>query len=458
MISGSLIYNINSLKKKNDELVRNVGKSFFREIVTTRKWNAMHGGVYVKVNEKTQPNEYLDIPNRDVYTTDSVFLTKVNPAFMTRQISELALKDNEVLYHITSLKPIRPANKADKWEEKALLSFEDDNSELFEISTLGDSEFYRYMAPLMVEKPCLKCHAKQGYKLGDIRGGISVSIRSEPYKEKVATQIVEVAIIHFIILLLGLIGLFYTKSIIRKQFLTIREINEEILKVQQHKEKLNAIIAHDLRAPLAGFMDLCRILEMEYEYLTNEDVLEISQSLYKGASSLNNLLDNLLLWANLQKGDLNYYPEKLELTTIMDEVILLFDTMAREKLIEIKNNLRETEIIADYNMFFTILRNLLSNALKYTPKGGTVYINSKLSGNRIIIGITDTGMGVEKKEIKNLFKEEVHFTKPGTEEEKGSGLGLVLCKELIEMHGGKIDFDSTPGKGTTVTIDIALAN
>ena len=112
----SLFWNIRTVEDNTLRIVENTGRSFFQEIETTRLWNAQHGGVYVPVTEETQPNPYLDDPRRDVVTTDGMGLTKVNPAYMTRQIAEIARVESNIQYHITSLKPIRPKNKADEWE------------------------------------------------------------------------------------------------------------------------------------------------------------------------------------------------------------------------------------------------------------------------------------------------------------------------------------------------------
>jgi len=163
------------------KLAINASRQIFEELVITRRWNANHGGVYVPVTDETKPNPYLDDPLRDVYTTGGMLLTKINPAFMTRSIAELNMEERHVRIHITSLKPIRPANAAEPWETKALESFESGTAEFVELDSTNSEPFLHYMAPLITEKSCLKCHAKQGYSVGDIRGGISVSFSYAPY-------------------------------------------------------------------------------------------------------------------------------------------------------------------------------------------------------------------------------------------------------------------------------------
>lgn len=168
-----------------DAIAEERGRVIFNLIELTRDWNAQHGGVYVPVTETTQPNPYLEHPKRDVKTLNGRELTMINPAFMTRQFAELAEKSTGVRFHITSLNPIRPANMADSWEKESLELFEGgkhkERIEFFQTFKFSDQTHpaHRYMAPLHVKPPCLKCHEKQGYKVGDIRGGISVTMPAE---------------------------------------------------------------------------------------------------------------------------------------------------------------------------------------------------------------------------------------------------------------------------------------
>lgn len=164
-----------------DSLARERGSALFRLIELTRDWNARHGGVYVPVTEQTQPNPYLKHPKRDRMTVDGTALTMVNPAFMTRQIAEIAEQADGIKFRITSLKPIRPGNRADAWESVALRAFEEKQAaQVLAMQPSDSGPVYRYMAPLYVTKACLGCHAEQGYKLGMVRGGISVTIPAGP--------------------------------------------------------------------------------------------------------------------------------------------------------------------------------------------------------------------------------------------------------------------------------------
>ncbi len=176
LVCISLFWNLHSAQKEQETIALKTASSFFEQILITRQWNAGHGGVYVPVNNEVRPNPYLEDPLRDIPITENLFLTKVNPAFMTRQIAEIATKQHGIQFHITSLDPIRPENEASIQEQQALQAFELGKREVGYIFQEKGGDYFFYMAPLITQKSCLKCHAIQGYKLGDIRGGISVTL------------------------------------------------------------------------------------------------------------------------------------------------------------------------------------------------------------------------------------------------------------------------------------------
>ena len=174
---GAFWWNMTNEKQANEQLAFETARAFFKQMVIARSWNAGHGGVYVPVTKDTRPNPYLEDPLRDLTTDTDIRLTKINPAYMTRQIAEISARTPKgIQLHITSLKPIRPANKATVWEKKWLISFEQGEQEQGEFFDDGARSSFRYMAPLLVKDSCLKCHAKQGYRRGDVRGGISVTL------------------------------------------------------------------------------------------------------------------------------------------------------------------------------------------------------------------------------------------------------------------------------------------
>jgi diguanylate cyclase (GGDEF)-like protein/PAS domain S-box-containing protein len=185
MVGLSFRSNWQALQRQVLEITTTQGRDIFRMIEAVRLWNARHGSVYVIQSELSPPNPYLDVPERDPVTISGKRLTMVNPAYMTRQVADTILEQTGFRVHITSLNPINPGNRADPWETEALKSFEHGVRERAEIIK-DPLRQVRYMAPLVVQQPCLVCHEKQGYKVGDIRGGISVSFSALPTEESIA--------------------------------------------------------------------------------------------------------------------------------------------------------------------------------------------------------------------------------------------------------------------------------
>ena len=198
IVADSFGWNLHQAAQNREDLALETGRSFFQLLLLTRRWNASHGGVYVPVTDRTQPNPYLEDPRRDIQIGPNLTLTKVNPAFMTRQLAELAAAGSGVQFHITSLGPVRPENAALPWEADALRAFERGLGELGRAFEAAGQRGYRYMAPLRLEEPCLRCHADQGYELGDVRGGISITLPTLP-----PLPITALSVTHLIIALTG---------------------------------------------------------------------------------------------------------------------------------------------------------------------------------------------------------------------------------------------------------------
>ncbi|MBF0459475.1 MAG: DUF3365 domain-containing protein [Nitrospirae bacterium] len=221
---ASLKWHLYLLEKEAFNMALESGRSMFKMIETTRIWNAGHEGVYVPVTEATQPNPYLDVPDRDITTTDGKKLTMINPAYMTRQISEIARNINSVEFHITSLKPLRPGNMPSPREETALKQFE--KGSLEEVRPPGADGRFFYMAPLKVKAACLKCHGKQGYKEGEIRGGISVAVPVSSIAIYTNNQRRNFIVLHvFIFISMSSMMLFFMRRL-RRQWLALKDARD----------------------------------------------------------------------------------------------------------------------------------------------------------------------------------------------------------------------------------------
>lgn len=178
IVSLSLFHNIQEINNFSKQTAANKGRFVFQMVEDMRLWNARHGGVYVNKTLTSPSNPYLNVPDKDIVSTKGHELTMVNPAYMTRQLAGIIRENSKTIVNITSLKPINPNNIADEWERKSLQSFEMGVKETSDFLQVGEVKLFRYMAPLMTKKACLKCHLHQGYKEGDVRGGISISFDS----------------------------------------------------------------------------------------------------------------------------------------------------------------------------------------------------------------------------------------------------------------------------------------
>ena len=206
LVAGSFVWLYCQQTTSMLEIAKAEARIAFQKDTLYRKWASKHGGVYVPTSPESLPNPYLaHIPERDITTPSGKALTLINPAYMTRQVFELAARENNfVKGHITSLNPIRHENAPDAWEQSALTSFESGSKEASSIELIDGQQFMRLMRPFTVEQPCLKCHAAQGYKLGDIRGGISVSVPMFIYAAYSQRLLAGAGVAHGLIWLLGL--------------------------------------------------------------------------------------------------------------------------------------------------------------------------------------------------------------------------------------------------------------
>jgi len=230
----------------------------------------------------------------------------------------------------------------------------------------------------------------------------------------------------------------------------LRYSNIELEKVNATKDRFFSILAHDMKASFSGLLSLTQFLDETLDDLTYEKIKEITSKLYESTTSTYKLLENMLEWARIQKDMIEYKPESFDINQMMQLVIQICSQAANDKNIIIINNLPDGVFVnADFNMIITICRNLLSNAIKFTNIGGKITISSKILNEYIEISISDSGIGISKDIVKKLFQIDKKVQKTGTCGEKGTGLGLILCKELVEKNYGKIYVSSESGTGST---------
>jgi PAS domain S-box-containing protein len=238
---------------------------------------------------------------------------------------------------------------------------------------------------------------------------------------------------------------------------TLKEVERELSKLLITKDKFFSIIAHDLKNPFNTLIGLSQLLVRGYDRMSDEKIKYFHKNLYQISKNGYELLVNLLEWSRSQMGSIEFNSERYNLYALAKETFSLYSAKANEKEILLTNNLnKDSEIFADKNMLKTVFRNIVSNALKFTERGGVIEISEKNSEDFKEITIRDTGVGISPEVIKKLFRLDEHYTTEGTEEEVGTGLGLILCKEFIDKHGGKIHVESKVGFGSKFIFTLPL--
>ena len=245
-----------------------------------------------------------------------------------------------------------------------------------------------------------------------------------------------------------------------QQSLELKKQRKELQELNATKDKFFSIIAHDLRGPFNGFLGLTQLMAEELENLTSEEIKDFTLSMRNSAADMFRLLENLLEWARMQQGLITFNREIAQLAPIVDESIAIILEPAKIKGIEINLDIPDDiTVFADRNILQTVIRNIVSNAVKFTPKGGRIRVSAKAANHsNIEISIKDTGIGMSNKMIDDLFRLDVQTNRKGTDGEPSTGLGLLLCKDFIEKHGGKIWVESEEGKGSTFRFTLPVQN
>lgn len=491
-------------------LVRVQARTAYEKDVLYRFWNSTHGTVYVPVSEETPPNPYLDVAERDIVTPDGVALTLMNPAYMTRQANELSFDRLGIYGHLTSLKPLRPENEPDTWERQALLEFETGVAEVSSVEALDDKLVLRLMRPLLVEEACLPCHAKQKYEVGQIRGGISVSINMVHSLALLESSHTRMAIGHLLLWVTGLAGLLVRAKMLTKRdherleaAERLQEINSQLeLRVVDRTAELkksNRLLKEDIRQRIAAE----REKDLLAAQLRQAQKMEVIGHLSGGiAHDFNNLLTPILGYAELaqQRPDISPLLKKdigrifgaaerakglvrqildfsrqsdqtyqvVSMQQIVSEVLeLLQPTVPQNITIDVQVPNEDLMVEADPIQMHQVVMNLCTNAwqamhdtegvlrltlerVKVAPSAGKPF--GGVTGDYVCFKVYDSGCGIDKAAQEKIFEPFFTTKKSGT----GTGLGLSVVHGIIHSHGGSIDVESCVGKGSCFQVYLPL--
>ena len=247
---------------------------------------------------------------------------------------------------------------------------------------------------------------------------------------------------------------------LQEQNIQLQHQKDELTELNSSKDKFFSIIAHDLRTPLTSFLAYTQFAAKRLNEFSRADLQSMLEDLCSSSENLYALLENLLEWAQIQRGMLTYYPETCDLSTLVVKNMELFEQAAGQKHLRLTSQLPEQPLTSyiDARVADVVLRNLLSNAIKFTPKHGRIEIAARTREHGVELSVSDTGIGLNQAELAALFQIDQSTHRRGTVGEVGTGLGLILCKELLDGNGGRIGVSSEVGQGTTFTIHLPVVH
>jgi signal transduction histidine kinase len=479
-------------------------------LVLERKWIARHGGVYVEKKPGVESSPFLKNPD---IKAGKIILTKRNPALVNRELAEYAAQEGNYWFHITSLKLINPNNAPDPLEKYALIQFENNKiNELIKIDTLHGKRVFRYIAPLYIEQSCLKCHAFQGYKIGDIRGALSIFLPMDHIYQAIgwnnaimkfigAVTILCVSLALFVLVKVLLVkplkkikadtekissgSLEYISPLktgdeleelsvafwemarelkeyhsvledkvrnatynLTKTNQRLKEANDKLKELYQKKSDFIADVSHELRTPLTAIRGAMDYLMSQ----GSQDTLPFIEIVKKNVDRLIRMVNNLLDLNRIEMGkdELRIVPH--DLSFIVNEVVAICSPLAVKKEIDINIEMPESFIIPlDEDRMKQVLINLISNAIHYSREGGKIFLNIHQDNGFAKIEVVDEGLGIAPEDQERIFEK---FQKGKDLTGQGAGLGLTICKKIVEAHGGRIWVESEPGKGSNFSFTL----
>ena len=436
-------------------------RSNFQRDVIYRYWNATYGPIYVRVDRGVSPNPYLTgTPARDITTTTGEKLTQVNPAYMTRLVFELAARDYGVKGHITSLHPVRPENSPDAWEVEALKAFERGRDEVSSVEQMNGEPYLRMMKPLVTDRECLPCHQRQGYREGDMRGGISVTVPMEPLYRITKKHNLVSALSFAFLWIVGLGGIMMGAKRIRRAMeqrdraeqevfvlnQSLQARKDELESANRELESFNYTVSHDLQSPLSTIGGFCNLIQELPAEKHPAKCARYSGIIYQEVQRMETLIKTLLDFSRLSRVEPRRLAVNLSQVALDISEALRRTDVARSTTFRIEENIT---VMGDPMLLRIVMQNLLANAWKYTGKQKEAEIRFGVmqQDHEQVLFVQDNGAGFEKENAGRIFDafQRLHSDK----EFKGTGIGLATVKRIITRHNGRIWAEGEAGKGAT---------
>jgi signal transduction histidine kinase len=463
LVGGSLSWNHIRDREGTLELARNEAVANINKDHSFRRWATSHGGVYVAPTAETPPNPYLDVPRRDVVTTDGQKLTLMNPAYMVREMQQRFRGDFGVKGHITSLVLTNPNNAPDAWEAEALRRFErGEAEEVAAVSDMDGKPHMRVIRAMRMEAGCVKCHGHLGYKVGDVRGGISASVDLTPYLARERDDTIALSVSHGAIWGVGLlaIALFNRRAHwrldereqaeqeIRSINATldqhVRERTAALEAANQELESFSYSVSHDLRAPLRAINGYARIIRDEEISRLSPEGQQMLERIWVNAEKMGALIDDILQFSRVGRIELKRDPVDMAgLARAVGAELVGDYPAARLSVAELPPG------VGDESALRQVWVNLIGNAFKFSSKREQpeIEIGSRVEEGETVFFVRDNGAGFDLAAASHLFGV---FQRMHREQDfPGTGAGLAIVKRIIERHGGRVWAEAAVDRGAT---------
>ena len=469
----SLYLNLTNLREEVVSLATTEAKANWSKDQAFRGWATRHGGIYVTPNERTPPSPYLaHIPDRDLVTTDGQQLTLMNPAYMMRQMTQEYEQIYGVKGSITGKILLNPINAPDEWELKVLDSFELGAKEVVEEINIDGDPYIRYMKPMVMVEGCVKCHGHLGFKVGDIRGGVSVSIPLNPYIQGSVTTSKQITTSHGFVWLFGCFGItgfsWFARRRDTERYLLQQELTQnQVMLEQRVKERTQELkakekelidshtrahyankmaslgemasgMAHEINSPLQS------IALTAFRLKRNVDNTEVSESMEKVDNAVTQITQIIESLSNVSRdsADDDFVTEPIK--NIILDVAGITTERYKTKSIEFDicyhGDSEKSSLSCQRLQISQILINLLNNAFYAASESNDKWIRLDIydTGETIVISVTDSGAGVPV-EIRDRIFEPLYTSKDIGE---GTGLGLSISSDIAKKHGGTLELDT----------------
>jgi len=454
-LATSLTWELILLRDQILALGRFQAEGAFDRDIAYRRWNAEAGRVYADAR-RVAPNPYLKVEHRDLDTAVGP-LTMVNPAYMTRIVHGIAAESSGLVSRITSLNPIRPNNAATPWERTALRSFEAGGSIYSAVDQTDDGgERLLFMRPLMVEESCLICHEQQGYRVGDVRGGISVTVPLAPITAILAPTRWATVLGHAVAWLLGMLGILLGAGMVMRMGRRLETARHRAEEADHAKSRFLATMSHELRTPLNTILGFSQVMEQRlFGGLGSPKYDGYVRDIRRSGEHLLGLIDDVLDLSKIEAGALTLDEQALALGDAVMEALELMREQVQRAGLRLDHDIQPDmpSLYADPRALRQMLLNLVNNAIRFTPTGGRILVSANVGdhGGQSLM-VSDTGVGIPEDQVEQVLEPFHQAPTQRRQGERGTGLGLAVVQAFIGLHGGTVSLHSRVDVGTTVTL------